>query len=355
MDQRKTYKHWTTPPPDRCVRFSEAADTIVTAIEPSELVHAPEIIAMEPLCQRTLIAKTPIHTRPFVVSEMANARVFSHHGVVIDSANQLISDLTHEFNDYPLGNRVCHYEGLPPVEKINATVMLLPSVSGWKNYYHWLIESLPRLRNMEAQLAAADYILTPLARPFHAQWLDQLGIPTEKRLEAKPDTHIQVRKLIAPSPPEPMVNPLSAITWLRRQLPNLPTKADRKIYVTRADSWRRRARNESALIDQLRHDHGYEVVSLSGMSTLDQANLFASAKEIVAPHGAALANLAFAQPGTKILELFLSDFIYPQYYRLAAMTGVRYAGHSSYSAPEDPDFSLDYATLHPILEAFLQA
>ncbi len=353
--QRKTYKHWTAPPPDRCVSLTEAAETIVTPVEPSELVREPEIIALEPLCQRTLLTETPNHTRPFVLAEMANARVFSHHGVVIDSANQLVTDLTHEFNDYPLGNRVCHYEGLPPLEKINATVMLLPSLSGWKNYYHWIIESLPRLRNMEEQLNAADYILTPMSRPFHTQWLDQLGIPSEKRIEANFDTHIEVRKLIAPSSPEPMVNPLSAITWLRQQIPKLPTTADRKIYITRADSWRRRARNESALIDQLRDDHGYELVSLSGMTALDQARLFASAKEIVALHGAALANLAFVKPGTKVLELFLSDFIYPQYYRLTAMTGIRYAAHSSYSGPEDPDFSIDYATLHPILEAFLQA
>lgn len=353
--RRKTYKHWTTPPPDRCVGLSAAAETMVTQLEPGELIRVPEIIAMEPLCEHTLLTGSPIHTRPFMLSEMTNARVFSHHGVVIDSANQLITDLTHEFNDYPMGNRVCHYEGLPPVEKIDATVLLLPSISGWKNYYHWIIESLPRLRNMEQQLQATDYILTPLSRPYHTQWLDQLGIPAEKRLEAKFDTHIQVRKLIAPSPPEPMVNSLSAITWLRQQIPDLPTTAHRKIYVTRADSWRRRARNESALIEQLRNDHGYELISLSGMHALDQARLFASAKEIIAPHGAALANLAFAQPGAKLLELFLSDFIYPQYYRLAALTDVRYAGHSSYSGPEDPDYSIDYATLRPVLDAFLRA
>jgi len=353
--RRKTYKHWTTPPPERCVSLSDAAETIVTQVEPSELIGIPQIIAMEPFCERTLLAQLPIHTRPFVVSEMENARIFSHHGVVIDAANQLITDLTHEFNQYPLGNRVCHYEGLPPVEKIDATVLLLPSISGWKNYYHWIIESLPRLRKMEEQIHAADYILTPLSRPYHAQWLDHLGIPAEKRLEAKFDTHIEVRKLIAPSPPKPMVNSLSAITWLRQQIPDLPTTAHRKIYVTRADSWRRRAHNEAALVEQLRSDHGYELVSLSGMDALAQVNLFASAKEIIALHGAALANLAFAQPGIKLLELFQSDFIYPQYYRLAALTNVRYAGHSSYSGPEDPDFSLDYTTLRPVLDAFLNA
>ena len=40
------------------------------------------------------------------------------------------------------------------------------------------------------------------------------------------------------------------------------------------------------------------------MTVASQARLFANATAIIGVHGAALTNLLFAQPGTKVIELF---------------------------------------------------
>jgi capsular polysaccharide biosynthesis protein len=54
---------------------------------------------------------------------------------------------------------------------------------------------------------------------------------------------------------------------------------------------------------------GFVVVEPSEMSVEQQAECFRSADVIVAPHGAALTNLAFARRGTKIIEIFDPRFV----------------------------------------------
>ncbi len=48
-------------------------------------------------------------------------------------------------------------------------------------------------------------------------------------------------------------------------------------------------------------------VSLEGLPLIEQVRLFSSARLIVAQHGAALANLVFCRPGTRVLEIFPAD------------------------------------------------
>jgi hypothetical protein len=48
-------------------------------------------------------------------------------------------------------------------------------------------------------------------------------------------------------------------------------------------------------------------VSLEGLPLLEQFRVFASARLVIAQHGAALANLVFCHPGTKVLEIFPAD------------------------------------------------
>ncbi len=45
------------------------------------------------------------------------------------------------------------------------------------------------------------------------------------------------------------------------------------------------------------------------MSVKEQVKLFAEAELVVAAHGAALTNLVFCSPGTRIVELFPPDYV----------------------------------------------
>ena len=75
-----------------------------------------------------------------------------------------------------------------------------------------------------------------------------------------------------------------------------------KIYISRADTKKRQILNEKELCSILESD-GFETVSLTGLSVLEQIHIFKGARVIVGAHGANLTNTIFCEPGTKIIEI----------------------------------------------------
>ena len=55
--------------------------------------------------------------------------------------------------------------------------------------------------------------------------------------------------------------------------------------------------------------YGFIKLDLESLSVAEQAELFSSAEVIIAAHGAALTNITFCQPGTRILEIFPPNYI----------------------------------------------
>jgi capsular polysaccharide biosynthesis protein len=72
---------------------------------------------------------------------------------------------------------------------------------------------------------------------------------------------------------------------------------------------------------------GFEVVALSKLSFMDQAQLFYTSDVIVGEHGAGLANLVFCRKGTKIIEIFSVFWIAPCCYAIARSAGLEYYSH----------------------------
>lgn len=98
---------------------------------------------------------------------------------------------------------------------------------------------------------------------------------------------------------------------------------NKKIYVSRSDAVRRRVNGEHKLIKLLK-EYGYETVVLEGLEIKEQAEIFAGASHIVAPHGSGLANLVWARSGTKLIELFDSSYVLPTYGALAVRKNIKY-------------------------------
>jgi capsular polysaccharide biosynthesis protein len=69
---------------------------------------------------------------------------------------------------------------------------------------------------------------------------------------------------------------------------------------------------------------GFVTVRLEECERAEQIAIFQEAKEVVAPHGAGLANLVFCAPGTRVVELFARDYVNPCDWRLAALGGLDY-------------------------------
>ncbi len=97
----------------------------------------------------------------------------------------------------------------------------------------------------------------------------------------------------------------------------------KRLYLSRQSAALRQTRNEPALVQMLSR-YGFEAVDTGRMPFREQARLFASADVIVAPHGAALANLMFCRPGTKMLEFFPANYLDDCYCRLSRSLGLDY-------------------------------
>jgi capsular polysaccharide biosynthesis protein len=99
----------------------------------------------------------------------------------------------------------------------------------------------------------------------------------------------------------------------------------RRIYVTRGSAPHTRiVRNEAEVLETL-VPLGFERVDPAAMTVPEQIRAFAEAQLIVAPHGAALANLVFAGAGAAVVELFAPDFVQGCYWKLAStVPGLRY-------------------------------
>ena len=103
---------------------------------------------------------------------------------------------------------------------------------------------------------------------------------------------------------------------------------------------RRGLHSSRPLDEELRLEHalqirGFVVIDAAALPLELCISIFASASWVVAPHGAALTNLVFASPGTKVLELLPGSLdSYGHYALISAALGLQHhiwRGHSNSS------------------------
>lgn len=106
-------------------------------------------------------------------------------------------------------------------------------------------------------------------------------------------------------------------------IPEHPSGGGRRIYLSREGAAIRRVTNEPAIVAMLSR-YGFESIEPGSIPFKQQAELFRSADIIVGPHGAALANLIFCRPGTRVLEFFPADYIDDCYLRISKAMELRH-------------------------------
>ena len=199
-------------------------------------------------------------------------------------------------------------------------------IGGNSNYYHWLVDYLPRLAAVEL-LGGREPppVLIAVDLPAAAlETLDHLGIASARRRALAPDRLYDCRDLIVASLPSRygFTHPW-AIGWLRARLQGTrPAKGWRRLHVTRRDARHRRVTNEADL-EAMLAARGFETVALGDLGFAAQRDLFADADLVVGVHGAGLANLVFAPDGARILELVPSAYPANYFANLAQASGIR--------------------------------
>lgn len=258
---------------------------------------------------------------------------------------------------------------LPPVEHVAGTLVSLATRGGSNNYYHFLLDVLPRWGVFEQTMPgrAADAIYVPASTRWQRDLLELVGLDHHTYVETRKHRAVRADHLVVPCLPNPKeVAPRATVEWLRSRLAaHDVTDKPKRIYVTRgATPNTRRVVNEEALMPLL-EERGFVRIEPGGMSVREQIDHFAAAEVVVAPHGAALTNLVFAQPGVRVLEMFSADYVNACFWSITeSIPDARYTylieGDVERHGPGDPmnriqaDIGLDPATMVAAVDRLLE-
>lgn len=198
------------------------------------------------------------------------------------------------------------------------------------NYFHWLVECLPKLLFIDDQKQFKD---APLLIPngLHENLVEALrrvNIHDHPVINLESGIAYHVDRLIFPSALSRVIDRYKghlvfdtdivlSQKWVSRVADLLKNNAQpekkpwRKLYLTRKKGLRTLGNQEE--IEAMLSEHDFEIVDLDGVSLDFQIKLFSQASLIVAPTGAALTNMLFCRPGTKVI-IFMSNHEVTNYY-----------------------------------------
>ncbi|HTR42346.1 MAG TPA: glycosyltransferase family 61 protein [Pseudomonadales bacterium] len=264
---------------------------------------------------------------PLTVVELADGKIIGNLRMAVMAGDVVIGGIQ-SLHESP---EPCNHYLMKPRRRCRflkyrrGRALLLGSGAG-ENYYHWMMESIPRWRILQAaNYTEYDHVLLPgPVSPFEDEVLDLLEIPRARRLRCSKNFVHQFERLVVPAMPFPLRKaPVWVCAWLRSLFPHRGSGPE-KIFISRGGLSRRLLVNEAELSAQLQRE-GFVAIQPELCSVAEQAKLFGSAKCVVASHGAGLVNMVFAPANALMVELFHPDYIRPTYQNMAASAGLRHA------------------------------
>jgi capsular polysaccharide biosynthesis protein len=255
-------------------------------------------------------------------------RVLGDEGAVISPDNKLFAEFTMPPADRWLDHSAFKRRRMPaakPLKGWYATIAWPES----KFFFHWMIESLPRMAVLGERAKILDGIFVPSpVQRFHRESLRLLGIDEAKLIPLDVNSHYAPEHLFVPrafslfNPPR-WLHAWFKSAYLGPARDGGGSSQQRRIYVSRDDAPVRRVVNESDVRKMLDH-YGFTTVRLSELPFEEQARLFNEADAIVAAHGAGLSNTVFCKPDTLLIEVLPPRWMPPCFMALASSAGCRY-------------------------------
>nr|WP_283949759.1 glycosyltransferase family 61 protein [Limobrevibacterium gyesilva] len=245
--------------------------------------------------------------------------------VVEDTLNQT-NAAEHHYRHSPEG-LVLHPGGA--VQQLRGTWLSLLAFNH-ANYYHWMLDCLGRLAAADsAALAECAGVLVPELRTgFQTAGFALTGLQQSHAVHTvAADAALRVERVVVPwsiscdHRPHPCIR--GFFGTLRAAAPACAGPFPPRVYIDRRGGPNRPLVNEDELVTGLA-GLGFVPVRLERLSLAEQIALFANAEIVVAPHGAGLANIVFAQPGSRVVELHADFWVNWCFRRLAAVFDLRY-------------------------------
>lgn len=194
-----------------------------------------------------------------------------------------------------------------------------------ENYYHWLIDSLPRLLALRS-LHPGMRLMLPRASSFQdvPEYISSsaalLGFPDQ--LPINPRQMLSAESVVLPGL---TATSLSQRPELIRQvqaeliaaLCPQTVRPFRRVYASRVRGLPRNLLNEPE-VELWLQLLGFEKVYFEQMSLLEQARLMRETEVLIGVHGAALTNMLFLPTHAKVIEFHNEEYGDPCYLRLAS-------------------------------------
>jgi len=224
------------------------------------------------------------------------------------------------------------------IKKKNLKVISIVSGRDAKNnYYHWLIDVLPKILILEDEIKK-NKIKNILVPNYEKRYqVESLSCFFKKNdtnfINLSQNKFLQFDNVIFCTNNSnfefynyDLLKKFQNKILKYIKLKKIKAKYDyKKIYIDRFDANKKKDRflvNEKKLKNKLKKE-GFKFITLSNYSFFEQVLIFNNAKLIVGLHGAGLANILFVKKTTKIIELTNSEWP-DMYYKLSRCLNLNY-------------------------------
>lgn len=235
-----------------------------------------------------------------------------------------------------------------------------------ENYYHWMIDLMPKfslIPGLQEQgrggVEPTVVLINHEYQPYQVECLRILGLDV-MAIQAKSATLYGGRSLFVPEDTPFRTEDARFLQSLFLEgVSRQQSSGDRRIYVVRGCTRRRRIRNETAVMASLQR-LGFSCYDAAGESVARQASEFARAAMVVGFHGAGLTNVVFCKPGTRLVEVCDTTYAPDYYRRLAGELNLRYSRLLDCTMPIAQggiaeDLTVDIARLESDLRCVMQS
>ncbi len=223
------------------------------------------------------------------------------------------------------------------IRKFPGTVLNLSQGGSGNNYFHFIFDIIPKIYISQKKIKKKIgfyYVSRP--QKWQIKIFEILGVPKKKLIDSSKYKHISADKIICIDHPwykkgyiqnEVKKIPKWIILINRKIFLNKSKKFNsfKKVFLDRSTSKFNHCKvfNQNFLNDWLKKN-SFGIYTPERLSQEKQIYLFRNASIILGAHGAALTNIIFCKPGTKVIEIIPADHPNKKCERISKILKLRY-------------------------------
>jgi capsular polysaccharide biosynthesis protein len=327
-----------------------------------------ELIPAETLASLERAWRQPPNPRQIEIYRLHDVYV-AHEGLVFDRDLNLYRQTIVQHELISQQNSLHAIQGALASKTLRreAGCFVLCKRRGARNYGHWLIDMMPiaKVARDHIDLSGARYIVADEPGALGVVIEESMGMigidpPALHRTPREPRWFEELIVVIGLTQHGMYMSPrvFEAIDLMTSTIPDEPSG---KIYASRRQMSYRKFVDE-AEIEAVMDKNGYKTYDTGAMRFKEQIALFKGAEAATGVMGAALTNIVFCRPGTKITNLAPAKQAGSFFWLIAAQRGLDYTdvrcaqvGAKRGNAPWDTDLEIKSSVLDSLLSGAAQS